>query len=162
MKQAILLCALAAMVFSIPNAAVAKTKPVAGGANQIAGVQATYPATVFNGFVRIKPKYFGPARAEDNIIEKPSDPNTSVVVFSGVISDGSTKPYLDDPLIVLSDPDGVAITARSVQPNGIILQQAAGAKLTAVFWVPKDFVTDHLTFTCQSTKCKAIRIKFKH
>ena len=161
MKHPILLCALA-LAFAVPNGAIAKTKPVPGGANQIAGVRATFPAAVFNGFVRIKPKYFGPARAEDNIIEKPADPNTKIIVFSGVISDGSTKPYLDDPLIVLSDPDGVTITARSVQPNGIILQQAAGAKLTAVFWVPKDFVTDHLTFTCQSTKCKAIRIKFKH
>jgi len=82
-------------------------------------------------------------------------------VFSGIISNGRTQPYMDDPLIVLSDPDGVAITARSVQPNGIILQQAAGAKLSVVFWVPKDFVPDHLTFTCQSTRCKAIRITFK-
>ncbi len=153
---------VAIISLSLPSAAATKSKVVPGGANQVAGVQAKYPATVFNGFVRIKPKYFGPARPQDNIIEKPADANTRVMVFSGTISDGSTKPYLDDPLIVLADADGVTVTARSVQPNGIILQQAAGAKLTVVFWVPTDFVPDHLTYTCQSTRCKAIRITFKH
>jgi hypothetical protein len=67
---------------------------VAGGANQAAGVQVTYPAPLFNGYVRIKPKYFGPPR-------------------------GRTQPYIDDP---------------SISPNGIILQQAAGAKLYVIFW----------------------------
>jgi len=50
---------------SIPTIAIAKPKPVAGGANQIAGVQARYPNAVFNGFVRIKPKDFGPALPQD-------------------------------------------------------------------------------------------------
>lgn len=151
---------IAALLLS--SAALAKTKPVKGGANQVAGVSAAFPATVFNGFIRIKPKYFGPARPEDNVIEKPADANTKVMVFSGTISDGSTKPYLDNPLIVLADSDGVTVTARSVEPNGIILQQAAGARLNVVFWVPNDFVPDHLTYTCQSARCKAIRITFKH
>ena len=153
---------LALLLSPLPCGAADKTKPVPGGANQVAGVSARFPATVFNGFIRIKPKYFGPARPEDNIIEKPADANTRVMVFSGTISDGSTRAYLDNPLIVLADPDGVTVTARSVQPNGIILQQAAGAKLTVIFWVPSDFVPDHLTYTCQSARCKAIRITFKH
>lgn len=163
MKHSPLACTLIALaLISVPFAATAKSTPVPGGANQVNGVSAAFPATVFNGFIRIKPKYFGPARPEDNIIERPSDTNTRVIVFSGTISDGSTKAYLDNPLIVLADADGVTVTARSVQPNGIILQQAAGAKLTVVFWVPKDFVPDHLTYTCQSAGCKVIRIKFKH
>jgi hypothetical protein len=162
MKLASLYTLVAIAALSVPCPAAASSKPVPGGANQVAGVQAAYPNTVFNGFIRIKPKYFGPARPEDNIIEKPADANTKVMVFSGTISDGSTKPYLDNPLIVLADADGVTVTARSVQPNGIILQQAAGAKLTVVFWVPNDFVPDHLTYTCQSARCKAIRITFKH
>ncbi len=162
MKHASLYTLIAIISLSVPCAAATRSKTVPGGANQVAGVQAKYPATVFNGFIRIKPKYFGPARPADNIIEKPADATTRVMVFSGTISDGSTKPYLDNPLIVLADRDGVTVTARSVQPNGIILQQAAGAKLTVVFWVPNDFVPDHLTYTCQSARCKTIRITFKH
>ncbi len=163
MKRSPLLHALIALVaLSVPSAAIAAPTPVPGGANQVTGVQASYPNTVFNGFVRIKPKYFGPARPQDNISEQPVDANTRVVVFNGIISNGRTQPYMDNPLIVLSDPDGVAITARSVQPNGIILQQAAGANLAVIFWVPKDFVPDHLTYTCQSARSKAIRFTFKH
>ena len=163
MNRSARISALIALVtLFIPCAAFAKTKPIPGGANQVIGVSARFPATVFNGFIRIKPKYFGPARPEDNVIEKPADANTRLLAFSATISDGSTKPYLDNPLIVLADADGVTVTARTVQPNGIILQQAAGAKLTVVFWVPTDFVPDHLTYTCQSARCKAIRITFKH
>jgi len=136
---------VAIISLSLPSAAATKSKVVPGGANQVAGVQAKYPATVFNGFVRIKPKYFGPARPQDNIIEKPADANTRVMVFSGTISDGSTKPYLDDPLIVLADADGVTVTARSVQPNGSMLEQAAGAKQSVVVWVPQDVGHDQLT-----------------
>jgi len=163
MKQPFLVYAFATLAcVSFSNVATAKTTSVPGGANQVSGVQARFPNAVFNGFVRIKPKYFGPARPQDGVIEQPADANTRVLVFSGVITDGRKQPYMDDPLIVLSDADGVAVTARSVQPNGIILHQAMGAKLTVVFWVSKDYVPDHLTFTCQSTRCKAIRITFKH
>jgi hypothetical protein len=148
-------------VLVLPLGVFAKPTPVPGGANQAAGVQATYPQPVFNGFVRIKPKYFGPPRAQDTITETPAD-GRQVLVFEGVISDGRTTPYMDDPSILLSDADGITADTRSVEPNGIILQQAAGAKLYVVFWAPKDFVPDHIVFTCQSTKCKPIRIKFKH
>jgi hypothetical protein len=146
----------------VPLGAGAKPTPVPGGANQAAGVQTTYPQPVFNGFVRIKPQYFGAPRAQDTITETPADPNLRVLVFSGIISNGRSQPYMDDPSILLSDADGVTADTRGVQPNGIILQQAAAAKLYVVFWAPKDFVPDHIVFTCQSTKCKPIRIKFKH
>ncbi len=157
-----LICALTLALCAAP-AAAASTKPgtVPGGANQAAGVQATYPHTVFNGFVRIKPKYFGPARPQDSGTEQPV-PGKKVMVFDGIITNGRTTPYMDDPSILLSDADGVTADTRSVQPNGIILQRAAGARLYVVFWVPDGFVPDHLVFTCQSTKCTPIRIKFKH
>ena len=144
------------------HAAVGGPTPLPGGANQVTGVSATFPDVVFNGFVRITPEYFGIPRPQEGVTETPADPSLQVLVFNGTISDGSTKPYLDNPLIVLSDQEGVAITARRVQPNGIILQQAAGANLIVEFWVPKTFVPDHLTYTCQSARCKAIRITFKH
>ena len=162
MKIPVRMLALAALVaFGFPCASLAAPTPVPGGANQIAGVSAVFPATVFNGFVRIKPQYFGPARPQDGVTETPANPNTQVIAFTGILSNGKTVPYLDNPLIVLSDANGVAITARSVEPNGVILQQAAGANLKVIFWVPSDFVADHLTYTCQSARCQAIRIVFK-
>ncbi len=162
MKRAPFFYALIALVsLSIPIGVTAKTNPVAGGANQAAGVEATYPQPVFNGFVRIKPKYFGPARPQDAITEQPTS-DKQVLVFDGVISNGRTQPYMDDPRILLADADGIVADTRSVQPNGIILQQASAAKLYVVFWAPKDFVPDHIVFTCQATRCKPIRIKFKH
>lgn len=162
MKRLTFSCAVLALAALIlPLGAHAKTGAVPGGANQVNGVEATYPAPVFNGFVRIKPKYFGPARPQDNIIETPSD-GQQVLVFEGIISNGRTAEYMDDPSILLSDADGVTADTRSIEPNGIILQQAAGAKLHVVFWAPKDFVPDHLVFSCRTAKCKPIRIKFKH
>jgi hypothetical protein len=155
-----ILTALAAL--ALPLAALAKTHAVPGGAKQVAGYEVTYPATAFNGVVRIKPQYFGAPRAQDPISERPADPDKQILVFAGVISNGRTQPYMDDPSIQIADKDGITADTRSVQPNGIILQQAAAAKLYVVFWAPKDFVPDHLVFTCQSTRCKAIRIKFKH
>ena len=153
---------LAAACLVLPAAAGAAPTPQPGGANQPAGVQSTYPQPVFNGWVRIKPVYFGPERPQDNVIEHPADPNQRVLVFEGVISDGRTQPYMDDPQILLADSDGVTADTRSIEPNGIILQQASAAKLHVVFWAPKDFVPDHLVYTCQSARCKAMRIKFKH
>jgi hypothetical protein len=163
MKRAPFFYALVALaMLAIPLGVAAKpNSAIQGGANQAAGVQATYPQTVFNGFVRIKPKYFGPARPQDTITEHPADPDKVVLVFSGVISNGRMQPYMDDPQILLADADGVTADTRSVQPNGIILQQASAANLFVVFWAPKDFVPDHIVFTCQSTRCKPIRIKFK-
>lgn len=162
MKRTPFFYALIALVsLSIPLGVSANPKPVAGGANQAAGVEVTYPQPVFNGFVRIKPKYFGPARPQDAITEQPSSDKV-VLVFDGVISDGRTQPYMDDPRILLADADGIVADTRSVQPNGIILQQASAARLYVVFWAPKDFVPDHIVFTCQATRCKPIRIKFKH
>jgi len=153
--------ALLAFTFAaFPAAVFAASTVVPGGANQAAGVQVTYPQPAFNGFVRIKPKYFGPPRAQDTITETPSD-GRQVLVFDAVISDGRTTPYMDDPSILLSDPDGITADTRSIEPNGIILQQASAAKLYVVFWAPKDFVPDHIVFTCRATKCKPIRIKFK-
>lgn len=154
------LVALTCLVLPLGVDAASKTVP--GGANQAAGVEVTYPQTVFNGSVRIKPKYFGPARQTDTIPETPSDPNKQVLIFDGIISNGRTQPYLDNPQILLADSDGVTADTRSVQPNGIILQQAAAAHLVVIFWAPKDFVADHLVYTCQSARCKPIRIKFKH
>lgn len=163
MKRASFFYALVALVSLSATAAFAagSQQVVPGGANQAAGVEATYPQTVFNGFVRIKPKYFGPARPQDSVTEQPADTTKQVLVFEGVISDGRTQPYMDDPRILLADADGIVADTRSVQPNGIILQQASAAKLLVVFWAPKDFVPDHLVFTCQATRCKPIRIKFK-
>ncbi|MFN2449247.1 MAG: hypothetical protein ABR508_05565 [Candidatus Baltobacteraceae bacterium] len=143
-----------------PGSAFAKP-PVMGGANQAAGVQVTYPHTAFNGSVRIKPKYFGPARAQDTITEQPVA-GKKVMVFDAVISNGRTQPYLDDPSILLSDADGITADTRSIQPNGIILQQAAAARLYVVFWVADGFVPDHIVYTCQSARCRPIRIAFKH
>jgi hypothetical protein len=161
MKHYTFYAALVLAALVLPLGAFAKNTPVPGGANQMNGVETTFPATIFNGFVRIKPKYFGPARPQDNVIETPSDGRV-VLVFDGVISDGSTKPYMDDPSILLADADGITADTRSIEPNGIILQQATAAKLHVVFWAPKDFVPDHLLYACQATKCKAMRIKFKH
>ena len=98
---------------------------------------------------------------QDKIIETPAD-GQKVLVFEGVISNGRTVEYLDNPTILLSDSDGVTASTRSIEPNGIILQQAAGAKLYVIFWAPPDFVADHIVFSCQTAKCKPIRIKFKH
>jgi hypothetical protein len=163
MKRLTFSCAvLALLALTLPLTVHAKPTPVPGGANQAAGVQSTYPATVFNGFVRIKPKYFGPPRPQDTITETPVD-GQQILVFSGTISDGRSQAYLDDPTIQLADADGVTADTRSIEPNGIILQtQASAARLYVVFWAPKDFVPDHILFTCNSTKCKPIRIKFKH
>jgi hypothetical protein len=163
MKRSSFSVALAALTcLVLPLGVTAAQKTVPGGANQAAGVESTYPQTVFNGSVRIKPKYFGPVRPSDTIPETPSDPNKQVLIFDGIISNGRTQPYLDNPQILLADSDGVTADTRSVQPNGIILQQAAAAHLIVIFWAPKDFVADHLVYTCQSARCKPIRIKFKH
>jgi hypothetical protein len=163
MKRLSLFVALSALAcLTLPLGVAAAPKVVPGGANQVNGVEATYPKTVFNGSVRIKPKYFGPARPQDNITEMPAEPDKVVLVFDGIISNGRTQPYLDNPQILLADSDGVTADTRSVQPNGIILQQAAAAHLVVVFWAPKDFVADHIVYTCQSARCKPIRIKFKH
>lgn len=162
MKRLSFSCAIVALAALIlPLGVLAKPALVPGGANQAAGVQATYPHPVFNGFVRIKPQYFGPPRPQDTITEQPSD-GRQVLVFVGVISNGRTTPYMDDPTILLSDADGITADTRSIEPNGIILQQASAAKLYVVFWAAKDFVPDHIVFSCQATKCKPIRIKFKH
>lgn len=163
MKRFTLSCAIVALAaLMLPLGVHAKQTAVPGGANQAAGVEVTYPQAVFNGFVRIRPKYFGPARAgKDTIVETPAD-GQQVLVFDGVITNGRTTPYMDDPSILLSDADGITADTRSVEPNGIILQRAAGARLYVVFWAPKDFVPDHIVFSCQTAKCKPIRIKFKH
>ena len=153
---------LALASLALPLASTAKPSPEPGGANQLAGVQATFPHAAFNGFIRIVPKYFGPDRPSDNVIEHPSDPNMRVLVFEGIISDGRSQSYMDDPRILLADADGVTADTRSIEPNGIILQQAMAAKLHVVFWAPKDFVPDHIVYTCQATKCKAIRFLLKH
>lgn len=152
---------VAAFALVIPSGAAAKPDTVPGGANQKSGVEVTFPAAAFNGFVRIKPQYFGVPRPQDPVTEQPVA-GKKVLVFAGVISDGASRPYMDDPTILLSDTDGITADTRSISPNGIILQQATAAKLYVVFWAPQDFVPDHLLFTCNSTRCKAIRIKFKH
>ncbi|HEV3153998.1 MAG TPA: hypothetical protein VGZ02_09365 [Candidatus Baltobacteraceae bacterium] len=152
---------LALASLAVPQPSTAKPSPVPGGANQIAGVQAVFPHPAFNGFVRIVPKYFGPERPSDNVIEHPSDPNMRVLIFEGVISNGRPAAYMDDPQILLADAGGITADTRSVQPNGIILQQAMAAKLQVIFWAPKDFVPDHIVYTCQATKCKAIRFLLK-
>ncbi len=162
MKRSSLFIALLALTcLALPLGVTAAPKPVQGGANQVAGVEVTYPQPAFNGSVRIKPKYFGPARPQDKIIEMPSADKV-VLVFDGIISNGRSKAYMDDPVIQLADADGVTADTRSVEPNGIILQQAAAAHLVVVFWAPKDFVPDHIVYTCQATRCKAIRFKLKH
>lgn len=162
MKRSLFIALAALTCLALPLGVTAAPKAVQGGANQAAGIEVTFPQTVFNGSVRIKPKYFGPARPQDHIIETPADPNKIVLVFDGIISNGRTQPYMDDPSVLLADSDGVTADTRSVEPNGIILQQAAAAHLVVIFWAPKDFVPDHLVYTCQSARCKPIRIRFKH
>ena len=116
MKRFTLSCAVAALAaILLPLGVKAKTTAVPGGANQAAGVQVTYPAPVFNGFVRIKPKYFGPPRSgKDNIVETPAD-RRQILVFEGVISNGRTTPYMDDPSILRAGSSRVHVPKHEMQ-----------------------------------------------
>jgi hypothetical protein len=124
-------------------------------------LDAVVPNAVFNGFVRIVPKYFGPERASDGIVERPADPNQRVLIFDAVISDGRSQPYADDPTIRLADADGVAADTRSVEPARIILRQGSVVQLHVVFWAPKDFVPDRVVYACATANCKAMRMHLK-
>ena len=166
MKKRILirpLYALLAATLSITSATAATPTP--GGANQAAGVEGSLSAPVFNGYVRIKPVYFGPPRSTDTLPTSGADAppaDKQALIFVGIISNGRARPYIDDPSFKLSDSDGVLADTRAMGPDTFNLPQAAGSRVTVVFWAPKDFVADHILFTCQATTCKPIRIRLPH
>ncbi|MGZ3497342.1 MAG: hypothetical protein ACXWNK_07925 [Vulcanimicrobiaceae bacterium] len=153
---AVLLATLAHNATASPS-----PKAVQGGANQAEGVTGTFPHPVFDGVVRIKPTYFGPVRPTDKLPPfgdgTPTE-DKQALIFTAVISNGQSQPYLDDPSFHLADADGVLADTRAMGPNSFNLPQAAAARVTVVFWAPKDFVPHHILFTCNSTHCKPIRI----
>ena len=155
------LLAIAVLTAVSSAAGVAASTPPPGGANQAAGVEGTFGHPVFNGFVRIKPVYFGPPRANDTLPAWGKDaPPTDkqALIFVGVISNGRATPYIDDPSFKLADADGILADTRAMDPDTFNLPQAAASRVTVVFWAPKDFVPHHILFTCQGTPCKPIRI----
>lgn len=163
MKKRILLrplFALTVMLVSITTATAATPPP--GGANQAAGVEGTLSKPVFNGYVRIKPIYFGAPRSTDTLPTWGADPppaDKQAFIFVGVISNGRSQPYADDPSFKLADGDGVLADTRAMGPTTFNLPQAAASRFTVVFWAPKDFTPDHILFTCAATTCKPIRIR---
>jgi hypothetical protein len=166
MKKRILIRPLFAMFATVLTIAPAlAATPPPGGADQAAGVEGTMSQPVFNGYVRIKPIYFGPPRSTDTLptwgTEAPPA-DKQKLIFVGVVSNGRSQSYADDPSFKLADADGVLADTRAMAPDVLNLPQAAAARVTVVFWAPKDFVPDHILFTCQATKCKPIRIAVPH
>ncbi|MFN2459587.1 MAG: hypothetical protein ABR591_02670 [Candidatus Velthaea sp.] len=133
--------------------------PVTGGANQVGGISAVWPNAVFDGYVRMKPVYFGAPRSTDGLNEKPID-GKRAWLLEALISNGSTKPFADYPTIALADKDGVTADIRPFDSTNITLQlaQAQAARVRRVYWAPLDFVPDHILFTCAATKCRAMRV----
>ena len=166
MKMRILTRPLFALVAALGTILFASgATPPPGGANQAAGVEGTLAKPVFNGFVRIKSTYFGAPRPTDTLPTWAKDPppaDKQALVFIGVISNGRSEAFIDDPSFKVADADGIIADTRAMDPTTFNLPQAAGSRVTVVFWAPKDFVPDHILFTCQATKCKPIRIQLPH
>ncbi len=152
---------LLVLAITAPISSASAATPPPGGANQAAGVDGTMAHPVFNGYVRIKPVYFGPPRSTDTLPTWGADAppaDKQALIFVGVISNGRSQPYIDDPSFKLADADGVLADTRAMGPDTLNLPQAAASRVTVVFWAPKDFVPHHILFTCQATNCKPIRI----
>ena len=124
-------------------------------------LNAVFPNPAFNEAVRLIPVYFGPERPQDKIAERPADPDEHIFIFDGTLIGQGAKSYADAPKILLSDIDNVTADTRSVDPSSVSLDKSASVHVHAVFWVPKDFVPDHLVYVCQNVKCDTLRIKFK-
>ena len=152
---------LAALV-GVALSSAADAKPAATqSVKEVQYMDPLYPKAAFNGLIRLEPKYFGPARSTDDIAERPADPDVRILVFDALLTDVHSAHYTDDPNIRLVDTDGVSADTRTVQPDQITLQEGSTTRLHVVFWAPKDFVPDRIVFSCESTKCKTMRIHFK-
>jgi hypothetical protein len=151
-----------AAVALVSAQAYAQSTPVPGGANQIRGTSVTYPATAFNGVVRLKPIYFGPPRATDKTPGKtPLPAGTRLWAFEAILSNGSTTTYLDQPDITLADKDGITADndyVDTIGANPANLVQASAARIVRFYVAPLDFVPDHLLYVCKVAKCQALRI----
>ena len=156
-RLVIVLCASFGVCAAQVNA---QQTPVPGGANQLNGTSVKYPATAFNGTVRLKPVYFGAPRATDKTQSFMQFVPTEkrVWVFEGIVSNGAAALYIDFPDIVLADKDG--ITADNQVQYGIGdasggLVQAAAVRMVRFYIAPPDFVPDHILYACRATKCKS-------
>jgi hypothetical protein len=155
-RQLVLLVAVATALLASPGNAA--PTPAPGGSNQMKGTSAKYPATAFNGVVRLKPTYFGASRPTDKFASAPAA--KQVWVFEGIVSNGTATTYIDDPTIVLADKDGITADNDYVDQlnESISLVQAAATRIRRVYVAPSDFVPDHILYSCRVTKCQALRI----
>jgi hypothetical protein len=155
-RQFVLLVAIATALLASPGNAT--PTPAPGGSNQMKGTSAKYPATAFNGVVRLKPTYFGASRPTDKFASAPAA--KQVWVFEGIVSNGTAKTYIDDPTIVLADKDGITADNDYVDQlnESLSLVQAAATRIRRVYVAPSDFVPDHILYSCRVTKCQALRI----
>lgn len=146
----------------LPFAAAAKPKPAATTIPVVEKENVVFPSTASNGIIRITPKYFGPARPGDPVLQRPADPMQEVLVFEGVIDNShGAKAFDDTPKISLADSDGVKADTRDLDPAAVKLSPGEFTTVRAVFWAPKTFTPDRVVFNCGTTHCKTIQILLK-
>ncbi|HEX3468430.1 MAG TPA: hypothetical protein VHT05_10160 [Candidatus Elarobacter sp.] len=114
------------------TAAVAATpKPMAGGANQLAGVSGGLGSTLFNGRMRIRKMQLRASTAA----EATAPAGGSALTFTYIISNGTHEKQGGNCTASIVDADGISVNGRSVSVYSAYysIQPGEAARGTIVF-----------------------------
>ena len=146
---------------SVP--ASAKSTPEPGGANQIAGIDASlHAASVFNGQVRIRKMRL--TKINQSLDEAyPDGDGKRWIVFRAMMSNGTTKPSdIEQFSATIVDADGISIAAQpdKVRPVGMVTNIAPGGawRESILFEIPSDFKPVKIVLVPGAAHVKAVRI----
>jgi hypothetical protein len=143
-RAAVLLLALSAIAPAATLAAPTP-KPMAGGANQIAGISGGLGSTFFNGKLRFKKFTLRTSTAAEDV----PGAGKRALTLSWVVLNGVPKHTYGNIAATIVDADGVTISGSSVGVYGAYydLLPGAGAKGSKYFEVPVDFVPVKIILT---------------
>lgn len=154
--------AIVAMLLSLGTgvAANAAPTPEPGGANQAAGVAATFGHVAFNGEVRLTPRQLRDATAADGYTPSPGQ---KWLIFNATGSNGTKKPLSMQQFsatIVNGNGESVAAQPDKVLPIGGVYGIAPGGgwKEQVFFEIPADFVPVKIVLVPADGKHKAFRV----
>ncbi len=111
MFRSILVSVLALTFVLAPAQSAQKTtpKPIAGGANQAAGITGKLGATLFNGKIRIRATKLRAGTSSDSV--KATNPGEKVVYFSCIVSNGTHGTRIGYLSASLVDRDGIVLNS---------------------------------------------------
>lgn len=140
---------LSVLLFGGAASAATAPTPVPGGANQLAAVEGSVGATLFNGEVRIRG---GKIRAAtpDEVSQILPPQGKRVIVYTATMSNGAHQAFTGMLAYSLVDADGVVVDAepRHVEPNPPPNVPQGGAWHEKVsFIVPADYTPVKLVIT---------------